>query len=166
MAAGVLASVGGLRSARVIKRPRFTRNATVYAKADGARWIVATNGNWEGAAMELSAKVVEDRDHLGEAVLDALGAYHRVVRETARPHDWPALRLSRERSQRKFDAGWDRIFVSGANDYNVTWLVSGPEIGDFGLHFEAAVAPTTDPARLAEAIQLVTDETRTFAGGA
>lgn len=147
----------------MIRHQRFVRNATVYAKDGGARWIVATNGNWEGAAIELSAKLVERGEHLGDAVLEALGAYHRVVHETDRSRHWPALRLSGERSQRRFDAAWDRLFVHGANDHNVTWTVSGPEIGDFGLHFEAAVAPTTDADRLDQAIRLVLDETRKMA---
>ena len=112
--------------------------------------------------MELSARVVEDGDHLGSAVLEALSDYQPVVRDKDQPQEWPAFRLSRERSRRRFDAGWDRLSVSGANEYNVTWIVSGPEIGDFGLHFEAAVAPMMDPDRLAETIRLVTDKTREF----
>ena len=142
------------------RHPRFTRNSTVYARADGTRWIVATNGNWEGAAMELSAKVLEDGEHLGEAVLGALAAYRRRVRDADQPGDWPALRASGELSQRRFDANWDQVFVSGANDHNVTWTVSGPTIGDLGLRLQAAVAPTTDADQLDRAIRLVIEETR------
>lgn len=133
----------------------------MYVDADRARWIVATNGDWDGAFVELSAQLLTDEEHLGAKIIDALNN-SRPARESDGPGESSAFRASGERSQRRFEDLWETIHVRGANDHNVTWIVSGPDIDDFGLHLEAAVAPTMDADRLEAAVRLVLDRTTRF----
>jgi hypothetical protein len=98
---------------------------------------------------------------LGVAVADALAACQfepNFNYSDQKPSDWPAFQASGERTIRAFERNWIGLQVRGANDQNITWLLTGPEIGRFGLCLEAALSAFVDPSELGDAISYLVDE--------
>ncbi len=143
----------------------FIRWCDVFVDSAGQHVIVAACFNHGGLSAEMpDGAAVHDAGDVavvGAAVHSALEQcrFEKAFNySAAKKSEWPAYRVSGVRSMRQFEQEWTRLQVRGANEYNVTWEVSGPEIGDHGLRLVAVVAPTFDPSKTGAAVLYVASE--------
>jgi hypothetical protein len=140
--------------------PRYVRWCNVYLEVDSDRAIVAACFNHAGLKAEIAgeARLVNGtkRGEIGAEAIAALAACRwepNFNYRDAKRSDWPAYQASEERSIKRFVERWRQVGIGGANDHNVTWVLSVALEGESNLKMTASVAPTTDPARLEHAIR-------------
>lgn len=133
--------------------PLYTRWCNVYLEAGAARVIVARCYNHAGLQAEMpnAAELIVGVGEVGSAILMALDACiwePNFNYRNAKRSDWPAYAVSGESSIRKFEQRWHRFRVAGANEHNVTWVVSADLDDERGLTMTAPSAPANDADRI------------------
>lgn len=132
------------------------KQARVYFHREGSRVIVVTvHYNQDGMQVEaegpLSLTSWTDQD-LGDSIKLALEQSATITRDLRgwKQTDWPALKVSGERSVRAFQSSFIQIDVAGANYANIIYMIEGLPGGDDDLTVRTSVvanAPAAEYAR-------------------
>jgi len=142
------------------RNAEFVRACGVFVSSNQDDVLVAEVYNAAGLFTERPAGVSRapfgDADLLGAAVHRALKAciyLDEIDVSAKKPTDWPAFKASGCKTVRKFEEQYVRVFIAGANQKNLFYTLSAPELARFGLHLEAAVSAYDDPAEMGRAVQ-------------
>lgn len=137
------------------------KHARVYLHRDGSRLIVATvHDNQDGVLVEaegpLSLTTWTDED-LGDSVKTALDQSATITRDLQglKQTDWPALKVSDERSVRAFQSSFIQIDLSGANEANLIYMIDGIPEGVSDLTIRTSIVSHASPVEFAQRLTRV-----------
>jgi hypothetical protein len=135
------------------------QHAHVYIKRDGSEAVVATvHRNQDSILIEDdTAEVLAppiDAERIGALTKKSLRR-SAVVQRDLRSHkltDWPAFRASGSPSVRRFEADFLALRISGANDVNLIFVITGSPEKDAELEVTTSISSGGDAGSLGHAI--------------
>lgn len=149
--------------------PAFIRWCNVYLHVGSSYAVVAECFNHDGLQAEIAgaARLIDGSDEadLGREVLAALEACRwepSFNYRHSKPSEWPAYKASGESSIERFEQGWRRFRVAGANASNIMWTLSVLLEDEHHLTMEAVVSQQNDPDRLGRGVRFLEARANSF----
>lgn len=129
----------------------FPKACNVYCHPEGDRAIVAAVYNHSGLFAEKPNETCvidfSDGDALNRAIQTAIGNCEFVEDfnySDLKRSDWPAFQASGYKTVKRFEGDFLQLSIYGANEKNLSYEVTSPEFGDFGLQLRIAIDANSD----------------------
>ena len=145
----------------VVGQPKYIKACNVYCNVDGDSVVVAAVHNYFGSGFDeipngsvlLKLSDTAAIDDSVSAALNACEFREEFGDADGDANGWPAFEASGVKTMKQFESAFVRLGIKGTNEKNLSFNITSPTIGKFGLHLNVSV--NARDANYGEAIRYI-----------